>query len=263
VTPLSDIDFAALYREHWSRTGRTGRPPAHWDTRAGAMNRRAFSSPYVTQFVARMNLDGCATLLDVGCGPGTIALSVAARLSRVYGLDFSPGMLEAFAENARVMGIAGATPILRGWEDDWTDVPTCDLVVASRSTAVADLEAALLKLDAKAARRVYLTYPSDGRFVDAALCQAIGRPTEPLPDYLYVIGILHHLGIEPRLDYLQGENLLGRCASFGEFRAKVGTRLGSLTSEESDRLAAYFDGHPDGLEQPPMRWAFIWWETRR
>ena len=126
------------------------------------MSEGTFTSPYIQQFVDRMDLTDCATLLDVGCGAGAISLTVAARLEHVYGLDYSPGMLEAFAANARERGLAGVTPILRAWDDDWSDVPICDVVVASRSTAVPDLEAALLKLNSKARRRVYVTYPADG-----------------------------------------------------------------------------------------------------
>jgi len=97
----------------------------------------------VEGFVRRVDLSDCTTLLDVGCGPGTIALTVARRLERVNGLDCSPGMLETSVANAERRGVGNATPILRAWEDDyWADVPECDVVVASRSTRAADLAAA-------------------------------------------------------------------------------------------------------------------------
>jgi len=161
---LSDIDFAELYRRQMLRANRQEKTPGYWDGRALAMSQRMSDSRYVRQFVASLDLTACATLLDVGCGPGTIALTVAPRLEHVYGLDYSPGMLAAFAGEARARGLeAAATPILHAWDDDWADVPTCDLVVASRSTAVPDLEAAILKLHSKARKRVYMSYPADGR----------------------------------------------------------------------------------------------------
>ena len=179
---LDAIDFGGLYRARMARQRGRDKTRADWDGRAQAMSRDIFSGAYVEGFVARLNLEGCATLLDVGCGPGTIGLTVAPSLAHVYGLDYSSGMLEAFAENARARGLANATPILRAWEDDWSDVPICDVVVASRSTHVADLEAALVKLDAHARRRVYLTQLAGGRFLEPGICEAVGRPDEARPD---------------------------------------------------------------------------------
>ena len=98
---LSDIDFAELYRQQMLSANRQEKTPEDWDGRAPAMSQRVSDSQYVRQFVAALDLEGCATLLDVGCGPGTIALTVAPRLERVYGLDYSPGMLAAFAVEAR------------------------------------------------------------------------------------------------------------------------------------------------------------------
>ena len=258
---VCDIDYAERYREHMRRQGRPARPPEHWDARAAKLSQGAFDSAYVRAFLARMNLDGCATLLDVGCGPGTIALSAAPRLRHVYGLDYSAGMLAAFADNARALGVTAATPILLGWDDDWTAVPVCDIVVASRSTAVPDLQAAVLKLQAKARVRVYLTYPADGHFVPAGVRKAIGRAGFALPDYLCVVGVLHQLGVQPTLDYLPGENRFASCRDFDDFEEKVSQSVGPLDREESTRLRAYYDANRDRLAQKPTRWALFSWET--
>jgi SAM-dependent methyltransferase len=262
MTSFTDIDFAARYRDDLRRTGRRERTPEYWNDRAAGMSERVFDGPYVRQFVARMDLSDCATLLDVGCGPGTIGLSVASRLEHVYGLDYSPGMLAAFVDNARRRGLTRVTPILRDWDSDWSDVPACDIVVASRSTAVPDLEATLVKLDSKARQRVYVTYPAGGHFVGDDVCEAIGRPSRTLPDYLYVVGILHHLGIHPTLDYLPGENRLANCGDFAAFLVKVTDLLGELTVEENERLCAYYEANRHRIGQEPMRWALFSWEVR-
>jgi SAM-dependent methyltransferase len=258
---LKDIDFAERYRKDPRVAGRADHGPSFWDGRAPGMGARAFESPYVREFVARLDLAGCSTLLDVGCGPGTISLSVAPRLAHVYGLDYSPGMLAAFAEQARTRGLSNATPILRAWEDDWTHVPSCDIVVASRATAVRDFEAAARKLAAKAIRRVYLTYPAHGRFAGDAVCEALGRPRGPLPDYLHVIGILHHLGIDPRLDYLEDDNRFAGCTGFDEFLAKVRGLAGELSVSDVEVLRGYFNEHRDRIGREKMRWALISWDA--
>jgi SAM-dependent methyltransferase len=256
------IDFGQLYRDRVRDVQRRERTPEYWDGRALNLRPDAFDSRYVRDFVARVDVSGCQTLLDVGCGPGTIGLSLAPRLAHVYGLDYSPGMLAVFADHARDRRLTNVTPILRAWEADWSDVPVCDVVVASRSTAVLDLEAALVKLASKARRRVYLTYPADGHLGEDHVRRAIGRPSHALPDYLCVAGILHDLGVYPRLDYLDGENRLLHCPTFADFQEKVSGLLGELTPDETARLRRYHDEQAGGVGPAPVRWALFWWEAR-
>jgi SAM-dependent methyltransferase len=245
------------------RANKQDKTPEYWDCRATAMSQRMSDSQYAQQFVAALDLEGCATLLDVGCGPGTIALTVAPRLEHVYGLDYSPGMLSAFADEARARGVAAATPILRAWEDDWANVPICDIVVASRSTAVPDLEAAVLKLDSKARKRVYMSYPADGRLPGDEVRHAIGREDASAPDYLCAVGILHHLGLHPTLRYLTTENRFAKCADFADFLAKATELLGPLSAEEAGRLETFFRETGDRARQAPTRWALFSWEARK
>ena len=258
---LSDIDFAELYRRQMPRANRQEKTPEYWDGRAPAMSQRMSDSQYVQQFVAALDLEGCATLLDVGCGPGTIALTLAPRLEHVYGLDYSPGMLAAFAAESRARGLTMATPILRAWEDDWADVPVCDIVVASRSTAVPDLEAAILKLDSKARKRVYMSYPADGSLPGDDVRRAIGRAGASAPDYLCVVGILHHLGLYPTLGYLTTENRFARCADFADFLSKATELLGGVSEEEARRLETFFRETAERAREEPTRWALFSWEA--
>ena len=52
-----------------------------------------------------IGLDGRGRLLDVGCGPGTVALRLARLFEKVVGLDPDPGMLAEAARLARERGI--------------------------------------------------------------------------------------------------------------------------------------------------------------
>lgn len=64
------------------------------------MGRLTLESTYTRAFVERMELSGVTPSLDAGCGTGTIALALADRMARVYGLDSSRGMLAALMSNA-------------------------------------------------------------------------------------------------------------------------------------------------------------------
>ena len=210
-----------------------------------------------------MDLSGCRTLLDVGCGPGAIALALAPRLDRVYGLDYSRGMLAAMMMQAAARGVGNVEPILRSWDESWDDVPACDLVVASRSTLVRDMEDALARLDAKAKRRVYLTSLVGGRFVRADVLALLGRERPAYPDYIYIVNLLHRMGRHPRLDYIRAERRPDERQGFDQFVRCVEFSLGALSPEERERLETWYREDPDRANRgrEPYRWAFVSWET--
>lgn len=100
---IQDIDFGQLYRQHMAAVGRA-KPPSVWDARADGIKPPSANDPYTRAFVQRMDLSGCETLLDVGCGAGNIALAVAPSLRTVVGLDYSPRMLALFQQNSQAQG---------------------------------------------------------------------------------------------------------------------------------------------------------------
>ena len=266
---IQDIDFGRLYKEHMIAAGGMKRPPEEWDDRAKDLNRFVVeSNSYVSDFTALMQFDDCSTLLDVGCGPGTIGLFLAPRLEKVYGLDYSQGMLANLQANAAAMGAQNVVPIQRAWEDDWSDVPECDLVVASRSTGVMDIADALVKLDAKSRRRVYLTSPVGGRFVPAEIYDVVGRPRPQQrptqPDYIYIPNLLYQMGRRPKIDYIANDNHLIDPGDFDSFARSVSFSLRGLRKEERDRLADWYAVTPDcnqRIRGGPTHWAFIYWDT--
>ncbi len=69
-----------------------------------AHGRPPYSRALVTTLVAEVGLDGSGRLLDVGCGPGVLAIALAGCFEQVIGLDPDAEML---AEGARRAGQAG------------------------------------------------------------------------------------------------------------------------------------------------------------
>ncbi len=197
------LDFAQLYREEKRRIGRPAKTPQQWDKRAHKLRDQPLASPYATELISHIDFTGARTLLDVGCGAGNIAIQVAQRLDAVYGLDYSPVMLDVLMHHARTAGLANVHPVNASWDDDWDDVPVCDLVVASRSTLVEDMGDALQRLHRHARQRVYITYPASGFFApsrDAGAAQGQGSGA---PDYMFILNILRQQGVFPTLQYIQ------------------------------------------------------------
>ncbi|MEU4653253.1 class I SAM-dependent methyltransferase [Streptomyces sp. NPDC023723] len=73
--------------------------------------------PYAPGLVAALagtlRLDGRGRLLDVGCGPGTLALPLAPLFGEVVGVDPDPGMIEEAGRAAAGLGVGGKTRWVR------------------------------------------------------------------------------------------------------------------------------------------------------
>lgn len=64
-------------------------------------------APGLTQLLAEvLRLDGHGRLLDVGCGPGTLALSLASVFGQVVGVDADAAMIAEAERQAAATGVA-------------------------------------------------------------------------------------------------------------------------------------------------------------
>jgi SAM-dependent methyltransferase len=242
------------------RTGGLGRAPP-------SFVRHAEDPGYAEQILALVDPPPSFSVLDVGCGPGTLAVPFARRVARVTALDFSPAMLALLGERCRAEGIANVTPVLGSWQDDWDalGIGAHDLALASRSLAVEDLGGALAKLDARARRLACLcTAVGDGPR-DRRVFEAVGRPFQPPPDYLVVYGRLHEMGICADVALLDREEWRVFASPEAAAASMAGTVWGLSADEEAGLLAwlrRSLTPCPGGLRLPEpriVRWAVIWW----
>lgn len=70
-----------------------------WDLVASGYSETTMQmfEPYAEEVIAAAKLRPAAAVLDVACGPGTLALMVAREAARVHGIDFSQAMLDCFS----------------------------------------------------------------------------------------------------------------------------------------------------------------------
>lgn len=202
---IYDVDFSELYRLHKRRAARPKSQAQSWDQKAEQLPVGDLYCTYSRDFLAALDLKNSDTLLDVGCGAGTISVQVAAHLSHVYALDFSKGMLNKCKENAVYNNTHNISLLCKDWDECWADVPVCDIVIASRSTLVEDMEQALLKLMSKAKRHVYVTYPRSIDFAKHKPINSVLNPHLATPSYLYILCILHQLGKQAQLRFIGPE----------------------------------------------------------
>ncbi|PWD87531.1 class I SAM-dependent methyltransferase [Ignatzschineria cameli] len=266
VMMIDEIDFGALYRQHAKASLRRPKTAEDWDARAEklALEGECSNEDYREQFLNKMTLKDIKSVLDVGCGSGTIALAVAPYVERVYALDHSPKMLALLEEKAKSAGIDNIETILLSWEDDWGDVPICDIALSSRSSMVSDLEAALEKLNSKAKRAVYMTMTMRQGYLNRELLDLLEREYIGFPTYIYALNILYQQGYSVSVDFITADHRRPRQApSLMEFIEAVNHTLGSLSPLERIRVEDYYLANEHRLLQlyyDIRPWAFLHWE---
>ncbi|MFC4309957.1 class I SAM-dependent methyltransferase [Steroidobacter flavus] len=94
---------------------------------------------YVDEMTERMLADAGIgpgmRVLDIGCGPGWVALMLARRVGdqgQVFAVDQNPKMLELTRENAKKAGVSNITFIEGGFDVAFPERGTLDAVVGRR-----------------------------------------------------------------------------------------------------------------------------------
>lgn len=126
-----------------SPKGAPGKGIGGWDNQAIFYNQMAqMETGFTLNQINCFDTSQEDTVLDVGCGPGRITVPMAKRAKSVTALDASPKMLEFCRKNAETAGLSNVRTKLFDWEDkeSASDIETHDIVIASRSIAMSDIE---------------------------------------------------------------------------------------------------------------------------
>lgn len=144
-------------KDYWSSLGgmNSGRPghdkqATFWDMRADNYARNVSNDTGNKNVAAVIELLGSAgfvpngkSVLDIGCGPGTLALPLARMGAKVTALDISASMLQKLEEKAKEENLASIKTVHASWHDaDLNGLgfrKKFDLVIASMTPAVSDV----------------------------------------------------------------------------------------------------------------------------
>ena len=263
---LQDLNFEQLYAQHLLSARQFSIPASHWDARAESFAKRVVGADprYIPVILDRIAIRPEETVLDIGSGPGTLALPLALKCQHVTALDYSPKMLEILRELAAKQGSTNIDTICKSWSDDWSDVPVADVVVASRATLADDLGGMIDQLTSKARDRVVLTAITRPSFFDPDLMRAIRRGDDlGLPTYIYLLNALYQRGIQAQCEFID--------IGFGEFQGSVDEliesvrfSLGQITEKERALLMQFYNERRAANEpilQGQNRWAMLSWKV--
>ncbi len=268
ITFYDDIDWQLLWKNSRETKSWKSKNAGEWSQKSATFAQRTRHSPYVRQFLDIVAVDRETTLLDVGCGPGTLAVPFARNVSRVTAIDYSKGMLDQLEAYARDEGVHNITTDQCAWEDNWEEkqIGRHDLVIASRSMTLEALEAGIEKLQNHAVSQLVSAERIAPTPYDPDAFAAIGRSFSSGPDYIYTMNMLHHLDIHPRIDHIE----LTAEPFFKDLDEAIQSyrwMFRDLSEEEERKLALFVSSRiirtgDDGIvirRNYPQRWALLSW----
>jgi SAM-dependent methyltransferase len=131
--------------------------------------RLPYAASFAEMLAQALGLDGRGRLLDVGCGPGIIALRLAHLFEEVVGVDIDPDMLAEAQRAAQEQGVTRAR---------WLHARAEDLPAALGPFRVATFGRSLHWMDhERLVPAVFELLEPGGAFV--VVVEAGERPTEP------------------------------------------------------------------------------------
>ena len=208
------------------------------------------------------------SILDVGCGPGTLSIPLAQRGHAVTALESSEAMIAGLHEEIASAGVGTVTPLHADWFAVHATLPAHDVLLAANvAPVVRDLDGFLPAAHAIARRWVIVILgagPRENKFFLRELRDLLGLPQSPArKDYLEQYTGLHARGIFANVrivEYDFGQPFDDWADAVAFHRA----HLGLETTEHDAAIETFLRDHLEataaGLRSPMLkRSAILWW----
>lgn len=151
-------------------------------------------------------LQSKSRVLDIGSGPGVLAIPLAKRVDHVTTVDPSDGMIRVLKEKMVEEKIHNICCVRKRWED--IDIERdlnapYDIVVASLSLGMFDIKASVRKMMDACSRQVYLYWfagePSWDTHSRNLMTLLHGSDFQPMPRSDVLFNVLYQMGIYPHI----------------------------------------------------------------
>ncbi|MCK4398958.1 MAG: class I SAM-dependent methyltransferase [Methanophagales archaeon] len=204
---MDEIDWTGMWRKSLEESswGQRAGKPEYWDARVDQFEGVIKQSNREAMIMSRLEIEPDYTVLDIGAGPGTVAIPLAKIVKGVTAVEPSEGMLARLKENASKEHLANVTYINKKWEDvgigEDMEEREHDIVIASYSLVMKDIKTTLLKMNDAAKRSVYI-FAGAGREKAGSSFWATFHKGKPSPDYIFLYNILYQLGIYANVEIM-------------------------------------------------------------
>lgn len=197
-----DIEWNVIWSEEMKAASmwkRRGGMDNFWDRMAKKFDESARGMDRISPIISKLNIDPEDTVLDIGAGPGTLALPLSRIAKHVTAVEPSTGMLSRLKSNARDIGVKNISYINKKWEDviPFEDLDRHDVTIASYSLDIVNISDAVSKIVSLSNKSVYLFTFAGPRISDYRELwpRLYGEEYQPTPDYICLYNILYDMGI--------------------------------------------------------------------
>lgn len=234
---------------------------SYWDKEVNSVNKNMGKLSGLTEYqVKALPISPEVNVLDVGAGTGRLTLPIAKQVRHVTALEPSKNMLSVLQDNARQQQVFNIDYLNEPLENVGT-AAQYDLVVASFSLFMFDLEKSLLKLDKLASKGVYL-FMSASPWIDEGIQTAVYGTSSLWSDFILTYNILHDAGIVANVEtctYTFEEcypTLTDAAEAFIQKYSLPTEKRSNLTEYLRVNLASEYGGY---YYKRKMKAATIWW----
>lgn len=261
----NDIEWGEYWRERLE-----GKKNKDWDKAAPGFYKRTHKEDYNTALFDLLILDEDDTVLDVGCGEGSITVPLSRKVKKVIGLDSSTKMLEYLEKRASQNNADNIETILKPIEEiKYEEIGDVDVVVCSRSlNAIMPIEDVLGELNRIANKYVFITiFGPENKKIERDFDKELGKQTEDFPDYNYFFNILFNIGIYANIQRFDLQNYR-EYESIEEAMDNGKFRLDLYDDEEKELLKEYlervltYDSKTKKYYNVKDKadWIMVWWK---
>jgi ubiquinone/menaquinone biosynthesis C-methylase UbiE len=245
------IDWNLVWKSQveQNRESSPGRDCARiWESRESALrfwNMCQKERSRIDQTIWKTDLRQDSRILDIGAGPGTLAIPFAQKAAHITAVEPAEGMCSVMKEKMAEFGVPNIDIVKKRWED--VDIASdlsapYDVVIASFSLGMQDIRAAIEKMVQASSRFVYLYHfagpTSWDRQWQELWPRLHGREYRPGPKSDVLYNVLYQMGIYPHIRTFRLEHNQPY-ASLDEAMAALAPQAQAESEEEKEILREY------------------------
>ncbi len=269
---IEDIDWNRMWNQALNKMPKKDAKEM-WNKIAAKFDQWMKTDNYPQEFAAKIHKKPKYTVLDLGCGNGSITLELAKKVKEVTAVDMSNEMLSLVNKKALDENISNINYLQSTIEDlEIEGLCQYDVVISSRSLGgVQDLKKELKKIDDLAKKYVYITlWSATANQFDKEVAEFMDIEYHQQPDYIYALNMLYQMGIYANVEMLENqtppvycniEDAMERCLW------KIGWNANEIKKDDKIKLERFLKQNLIKKDNETLnhttnnpRWVLLWWK---